>query len=245
MDFNSLDFKNIEKREKRLRLISNLLSASLIVFGIFWVYNSNKKVSEAQEKLSLVKEEIKYSEKYVDSLSRANETLHKRYEKLNELFKVYDWKPEVLKDADSIVIEQAIKANQEILRVLDSDEKMNYNIAIRYYVKKLDRDKVKTALRRTGYRDILFDNDSWRSKIPSNRISFDNKVEIKDIKLIALSLLREGVQLKKISFYPKRVLRRRTKANSIEIFGDKKLIEEPSLTYLDIITLDKDNLEFD
>lgn len=234
--------KKVEQKESNSKKYIAWLSFIPALFALGLLYFTINKINEAEKKLATVNEEIKISEKYIDSLNQANATLHKRYEKLNELFRVYDWQPSSLKDVDSLGVVEAIKANTEILRILDSDEKMNYNIAVRYYVKRLDRDKVKTAFRRTGYRDILFDNDSWRSKTPSNRISFDKDVKLNDVKLIALSLLREGVQIKKISLYPKRVLRKRTKANSIEIFGDEELLNEAFLTFEDIISLDRDSL---
>lgn len=240
------DIKNllnkVEQKENKSKRYIAWLSFLPAMFAIGLLYFTVSKINEAQEKLDIVRDEITISESYIDSLNNANEILHKRYEKLNKLFKVYDWQSESLKDVDSTIVEEAIKANNEILRILDSDIEMNYEVAIRYYVKRIDKDKIKTALRRTGYRDILFDNDSWRSKVPSNRICYDKSVGIGDVKLIALSLLREGVQIKKISLYPKRILERRNKANSIEIFGDEDLINEPYLDFIDIVSISKDSL---
>jgi hypothetical protein len=236
--------EKVKQKEIKSKRFIAWLSFIPTLFAITLLYITVNQIKSAKDKLEILRSEIKKSEERNDSLEIANQNLNKRYNKLNELFQVYDWKPEILAGFDSAVIEEAKKANKEILRILDSDEKLNYDIVIRYYIKKLDNDRVKMALRRIGYRDLLFDNDSWNSKTPSNMINFDKDVDLKNVKFIALALLREGVSLKKISFYPKNVLKHRIKANSIEISGDEKIIEKDPLNFNDILSLDSNGINY-
>ncbi len=233
--------KKVEKREGKILRHIAWLSFLPALFAMALLYFAVNNINAAEKELNHLSEEIAKAENRVDSLVGDHEKLQKRYMKLRELFQVYDWQPGSLNGVDSLGIEEAKKANAEIIRILDSDEKMNFGIIIRYYVKRIDREKVKTGLLRIGYRDIQSDNNDWYSKTGSNRICFDEEVNLSDVKIIALSLLREGVQIKKISLYPGGILKTRKKANSIEILGDNTLNNEPSLKFDDIISLSRDS----
>ena len=57
MDINENSLKKIQRKEQRLRFLSNLLSIGLIVFGIFWIYYSNKQVEDSKQKVKILKDE--------------------------------------------------------------------------------------------------------------------------------------------------------------------------------------------
>lgn len=100
------------------------------------------------------------------------------------------------------------------------------DVVIRYYVKEDDGDAV-FSLRQFGYYIHERPTSERFSMLPSNALYFGSQVNVEDIKMVAYSLMSQGVALKVIE--PSQ-FSNDWKANSIEIGADDRILDEPNLT---------------
>lgn len=233
------DFKKLQSR--RLRQTSFLVLLP-ILGGIVLIVFTYTQVEKAQSKLNSLQQEIERLNEVGDSVRKENGLVQQRYERLNQLFSVYNWSPEKLQGRNPAVLQDAMAGNEEILRILDSGTDLQYEtVAIRYYVKRADDGRVKDALRSIGYRDILFDNESWTGW-KSNQISYSTDFPFENVKFVAYALMREGVEIKAIRPYSPELLRRGSKRHTIEILGNPELDSKPRLTFSEIREMSGSNI---
>ena len=107
--------------------------------------------------------------------------------------------------------------------------RVNVSTLIRYYTKKTDRGKIDITLRKCGFRALYVFNSNFNDSIPTNTITYSSGVSDDDIKLIAYSLLRVGIDIKAIEPYSKES-ESNGKTNTIEISGNDSYLETRSWT---------------
>jgi hypothetical protein len=96
---------------------------------------------------------------------------------------------------------------------------------IEYFTRELDKDVVKRALQEGG---LKFSEAAAKiSDDPTNSVWVGDKVPLSDIKFVALTLLRAGVQLKGVRLFNEGS---GPKAHLIEIGADRVLDHDPVLT---------------
>lgn len=108
------------------------------------------------------------------------------------------------------------------------------DVVIRYYQKEKDGDRI-FRLRALGFYIHERPTSERFDQYASNAIYYGDKVSIEDIKMVAYTLMRQGVEIKTIEpsqFYSD------WKAHSIEIGTDDTMQDAPSLTLGDIRRLD-------
>lgn len=92
-------------------------------------------------------------------------------------------------------IEQSLEANQ--LRTLIStstDPDSRQKITVQYFPKDVDRQIVERSLRELGFE--LTSGQPNLKNVPTNAIWFGSEVPIDDVKLVAYTLIRAGVDIK-------------------------------------------------
>jgi len=244
----------IEKERRQKKYFTLLLTLALVSAALMFLYYSYGKFEEANNKIVVADKKTKEANALVDSTKKALIILKKEYdsvqvihskkikifETLANQFKAFHWKPEDLGIVDSIVIDEARKANAEITNILAKDSSYldYYNKKIRYYIKKADSGKIINALNRTPFSNKYNPNGSYY-KIGTNRIIAHKSVDIKYIKFITLILLQEGVNVKEVRYFKKDDP---LKKNFIEISADEYIVDKPILNFEDIMSLTIDDL---
>lgn len=104
------------------------------------------------------------------------------------------------------------------------------DVVIRYYEKEKDGDKI-FRLRALGFYVHERPTSEKFDQYASNAIYYGDKVALEDIKMVAYTLMRQGVDIKTIE--PSQFFSD-WKAHSIEIGADDTMQDAPSLTLGDI-----------
>ncbi|MEQ9299915.1 MAG: hypothetical protein RIF33_15175 [Cyclobacteriaceae bacterium] len=104
------------------------------------------------------------------------------------------------------------------------------DVVIRYYAKEKDGDKI-FRLRALGFYVHERPTSEKFDQYASNAIYYGDKVSLEDIKMVAYTLMRQGVDIKTIE--PSQFFSD-WKAHSIEIGADDTMQDAPSLTLGDI-----------
>jgi murein L,D-transpeptidase YcbB/YkuD len=100
------------------------------------------------------------------------------------------------------------------------------DVVIRYYVKEDDGDAI-FSLRQFGYYIHERPTSERFNMLPSNALYYGSQVNVEDIKMVAYSLMSQGVVFKTIE--PSQ-FSDDWKANSIEIGADDTILEEPVIS---------------
>ena len=235
-----------QQKTKKFGIFLTIISLLVALTFLYFSYSKFKKSQEAVNNAKYLAEKYKDSTKLeenkvwklhkeLDSVQILFSKKQKIFEALTNQFKDFAWKPEDLISVDSLTINEAIKADIEITNILanDSSYKDYYKIKIKYYEKGKDSGRVIKALSRTPFKQVpLKDRDYY--KIATNRITIHKSVDMKFIKLVGLTLLREGIPIKKISYFK---IDNSNKKNFIEISSDEDLINDPNLNFDAIMAL--------
>lgn len=104
------------------------------------------------------------------------------------------------------------------------------DVVIRYYVKEKDEDKV-FSLRQLGFYIHERPTSEAYQGLPTNALYYGNEVNIEDLKMVAYTLLRKGVELRLIE--PSK-FSNDWKARSIEIGTEDGKVEFPLISLADI-----------
>jgi|GEM_PF-2081183 len=229
MDSNK-EILRIEKKEHRYRLLSNLTAIALVLFGISWIYFSKQRVDKLKEEEQKLSSIILIKKDSISVLSDSIKNVGKYFveaqgigieEKTNEILKnehVSNPSDSLRNAVTSKIIDKSIKANNYINKLTkNSNTDSRNNIILRYYKKNLDDEKLEGQLKSLGY-DFRSKKsvDSLENR-KSNCLWFGASVPEKDIKIVALSLIRSGVEIESIRQFVHHTYGRNYKANIIEI----------------------------
>ncbi|MBC6481788.1 MAG: hypothetical protein GDA56_32530 [Hormoscilla sp. GM7CHS1pb] len=97
-------------------------------------------------------------------------------------------------------VKESLKA--DIVRdklIKSTDNSSRENITVQYFPKNVDRRIVEDALRELNFNYITGESEL---SISTNAIWFGNDVPIEDVKLVAYTLIRAGVEIKAIRPFP-------------------------------------------
>jgi hypothetical protein len=120
-------------------------------------------------------------------------------ERTDTLLKQFGWESSRLSSGslDQYSVQQSLTANQDLQQAtLRSPKKSRKNVTVQYFPKDVDGEKVESAIQELG-----FTLDMKRAPISgtaTNSIWYGKPVKIEDVKLVAFTLIRAGVQIKAI-----------------------------------------------
>jgi tetratricopeptide (TPR) repeat protein len=112
-----------------------------------------------------------------------------------------------------------------------SDGQNRSGVTVEYYPKEGDPQILQTAIEKLGFK--LTVRKSTVDNVPTNFIQYDPKLNPEDIKLVAYTLIRAGIEIKAIQPF---IRLRTAKADTIQIAAEEKLQSLPSLTVEEIRT---------
>ncbi|MFB8789116.1 MAG: hypothetical protein U7123_09760 [Potamolinea sp.] len=180
---------------------------------------NKKEQTRLQEYISSLKIELKTSEQKNDQNA----------EEIKELIR-RGFTPESAKIATKADIKQSDAADKQINQKLSSNvpnkptQKQNI-VTVKYYPRNVDSAVIQESLSKLG---LKFETEqSPNQNIPTNSIRFGSKVTLEDVKLVAYTLIRAGVELKAIRPFAKPD---DPKSSLIQVGADKSLNTRPPLT---------------
>jgi hypothetical protein len=147
----------------------------------------------------------------------------------NELLKQFGWDSEKRSRAsvDQYSVQQSLTANQELQQAARlAPRESRKAVTVQYFPKNVDENKVESALTELG-----FTLDKKRAPvpgIPTNSIWYGTPVSIEDVKLVALTLIRAGVQIRAIRPFADYSPRRN--AALIQVGADVAVVNDPPLS---------------
>jgi len=209
---------NFHKREKTIRRITILLAFIPFLVGSAWLYFSYNKVQDLNGKYLSIQDKFKSEEKQFNDLHIKKQQLEV------ELLKTYGLSLDSIVNlpAKEIILKNSLKANDAI-KELSNDYTPNPQIVIRYYYKTIDDEKIILSLKSLGYSfEKRMPDESLKGQ-KTNSIWFGSNVSLKDCKIIALSLIRAGIEIKAIRPFKGSQTNPTYKANFVEIGGDGSL----------------------
>jgi hypothetical protein len=120
-------------------------------------------------------------------------------ERTDALLKQFGWESSRLSKGslDRYSVQQSLTANQDLQQTAGlAPRESRKAVTVQYFPKDVDGEKVESALLELG-----FTLDKKRAPvpgIPTNSIWYGTRVSIGNVKLVALTLIRAGVQIKAI-----------------------------------------------
>lgn len=227
----------VRKRVCLFSVLSAIVAAILVIGTGVYVSKAQKEITAAKLYIAELKAEIAASQHIIHELEDKIGSLQRMYDNLQYNADTdFGWeRSDVLYPTHDKILKS--KSAHEEIKKLILAKKVDVNITIRYYTKMSDKGKIDLVLRKCGYRQIVVDKNSYRAGLPTNAIRFSPTIDIENVKIIAYSLIRAGIDIKRIAPYPKRI--QKFKPNSIEICGDKDAIESNPIQLVDIISAKK------
>jgi hypothetical protein len=95
-------------------------------------------------------------------------------------------------------VQQSIQANQVLQSlIIGTTPDQRATILVRYYQKSKDKQRIEFALRELGY-EVEVLSPLARADLPTNSVGYGPSVPLRDLKLIALTLVRGGTEVRSI-----------------------------------------------
>ncbi len=124
-------------------------------------------------------------------------------------------------------VDQSLKANQAIQQAAArAPAASRGNVVVQYFPKNVDGNRVEAALTELGFR--LDRRSALVPALPTNSIWYGTPVALEDVKLVALTLIRAGVQIRAIRPFPDYSPRK--DASLIQVGADVAVADRPPLT---------------
>jgi hypothetical protein len=184
----------VDPKDKQNKWAKPLMLFVIAVPAIATIYFGHQKEKESTAK------ELK-SQAAISSLIEENKKLHQAImdtpQRTADLLKYGYTKSSALK-ATSEQISQSKEANIKLDTIQDSGTNRKINrstITVEYFPKDIDSVIVKSTLRNLGFNSKI---GKAKNSLPTNAVWFGSKVNIEDVKLVAYTLIRAGIQIKTI-----------------------------------------------
>jgi len=218
-------------RHKRLLLLALLgaLVATLAVSGLGYVRQRQIAASLAVEK-KLHEEAVAAREQAENARDEADRALKLANERTYALLAQFGWGHENLTRAafDQKAVHQSLSANQDLQRAATlGGQSRRKAVTVEYFPKNVDQNKVEAALIELGFQ--LRKATTIVPNLPSNAIWFGTPVDIEDVKLVALTLIRAGVEIKAIRPIQDHLTSKKD-APIIQVGADVSIVARPPMT---------------
>jgi vacuolar-type H+-ATPase subunit I/STV1 len=195
--------ESIEKQARAARLFSLAITFIPVLIALVALVITINQIRKARSELAQTKAQ----------LDNATQELTKKREEVtqianilslspDELLQIYNygWQTEKIKTANAnpALVEQSLKANealQQLLKTADAERRKSTTVG--YFPKNVDAGKVDAALKGFGFNLVRL--TPIIKDTPTNAVFFGTKVNQDDVKIIAYTLIRAGVQLKGIA----------------------------------------------
>ncbi|HEY2583080.1 MAG TPA: hypothetical protein VGI43_14815 [Mucilaginibacter sp.] len=219
------DKANLEEQlkyfEKSKALKTALFSSIPIVLAIGFIYFTISKVrrldfdiQNKDKEIVVLNNKKTVLKKYLDSIVKDSTTRRATFFSVNVLSCDTVWNKNDLIYSNYDKIPTSKLAYEKII-FLKSQNIPFYFIDVRYYPIKQEKDRILRSLALSGFFWVLIKEDNFESKIKANAIHYSRYIDENAIKVAALTLIRAGLDVKKIEPFSDKYSN--FKRNSIEI----------------------------
>lgn len=236
----SLNLEKIEKVARTSRLLSILFIPFLFFLFVYGGYKLNSLRHELGELESLKQQSISEREQIkaeIAELEKEKNRLAK--EKAiaeTDLIKAMGYSPTFNEKAQNEAAKAtAIAANMAIKQMTKSNWNSQKDIEVYYYNKTIDEKKIVVGLEALGYQFRTAPPTRYMAKKQTNAIWFGSDVPLEDVKVVALALMRAGIQIKAIRPYRSSDTNPTYKSNRIEIGASVDVENRPPLTVDEVV----------
>lgn len=235
----------IDSEYSKKKGLTVILGAALVIICLLNVFLSAQTKAENQKDqdkllgtIRTLQEENKKEQtrlqEYISSLEnelkKSGQKNEQNAEEIKKLLISRGFTRESAKTATKAEIKQSDAADKQISQKLSSNvtnkpiQKPNV-VTVKYYPKNVDSAVIQDSLSKLG---LKFETEqSPNQNIPTNSIRFGSNVTLEDVKLVAYTLIRAGVELKAIRPFAKPD---DPKSSLIQVGADKSLNTRPPLT---------------
>ena len=217
----SIDLDKLGQASRRSAIISGISLAIILAslgFGVYQLYTLQNQINTIKaEKTELTKE----LEETKAELEQKQTELNKAKEEAGKLIGILGYPVDKLraimdfgpsnetKGADRVeILKETLLANDELSKILNNPEdfRRRASVTIRYYVKEGDGESglkaIKTLREKRKFKTDTHDTGG-ESDTPTNAIwPLSPNLTTEDIKLVAYTLTRAGIQIRYIGDYP-------------------------------------------
>ena len=172
------------KDSKQKWLKYSLISGLVLTCGFSIYFGVQKDIENQQDKARLSKK-IDQLENNTTKINNGLETLINR-----------GFTSSKAKSVTPKIREQSDQANKELIPELKQNSGNKELITVQYFPKDVDHDIIQETLQKLGFK--LETGKPKITEVSTNSIWFGEKVKIEDVKLVAYTLIRAGVQIKAI-----------------------------------------------
>ena len=202
-------FTDVEK--PRGKIFAGVLGLTLFAtFGV-QIYQQNQTEKEAKQEQKRVeqekneaKEEIKWQREQITNLTTTLSNFKvdatNSLNELKDLIALSTSFGSVEKNPTIKSLQQSIEADQARTQLSKSTDSTQRNqITVQYFPKNVDGNIVKSSLKELGFEITL--GKPGIPDVPTNALFYGDKVPLDDVKLVALTLIRAGVEIKHIRLF--------------------------------------------
>ncbi len=189
----------IDSTNPNRKLVKGILIIALSLACVFAIYTNvedyKKTEQEKQEKLDEIAWNRDHIRKLTSIITKFRTETINQFSYIKDKLKSFGWTKKRLETSNSMF--RSIAADRErgfLSSVSSSDSRRD--ITIQYFPKNVDKNIVENSLEELGFR--LISGPAKVKNIPTNSLWFGANVKLEDIKLVAYTLMRAGVEIKVI-----------------------------------------------
>jgi hypothetical protein len=184
-------WNRVERKEQEAKKRIIIFSIVPLVLALALLYFISSKVKERSSRLQEINHELSLKESKIKALNDSIQQLGKIA--LNG----FGYAASKLSGISDDELKNSLNANWYIDHFVKNKE-LSKGLFIRYYPKGADQEKIILALKQLGFTPVSITPREVMLRIPTNAIWYGSHATLDDVKLVALSLIRAGVELKSI-----------------------------------------------
>jgi hypothetical protein len=184
------------------------------------------RAAQASEILAIEKRERQAAEEARD---RAREAERVAVERTSALLAQFGWDNRNLTRSgyNQADVGQSLTANELLQKTPRVGRERRRSITVEYFPKNVDGNKVEAALTELGF--TVRKPAAIVSSISTNAVWFGSPVDVEDVKLVALTLIRAGVQIRAIRPIQDYIVNKRD-LPLIQVGADASILNDPPLS---------------
>lgn len=217
--------QTVEKRERTARKRAIMYSIVPIVLAGALIWFTSHRIVQARHELSAINQELDKKRAELNLTENRKRFLETA---LPNALNDFGWTRDKISkiNLDTSIVNQSLQANIELSQISSSKARETRSkITIQYFPKDVDERKVDDALHNLGFR--LDKKQPLVVDVPTNSIWFGEKAELEDVKLVAYTLTRAGVQLRAIESFKVPMGK---KAFLVQVGASRFVLNEPVFT---------------
>jgi hypothetical protein len=221
--------KSEAARDAERRTAWRKKASSLVMLALLFVVLGAWGIKAARDK-AIVEAERKTRQAAEKERDRAIEAERIALERTNALLAQFGWNNDKLTTvaSDQYSVKQSLYANQALQQAMPREGREKRRaITVEYFPKNVDENKVEAALAELGF--SVRKPPAVVHAIPTNSIWFGSPVDIEDVKLVALTLIRASVQIRAIRPIQDYLVTKKD-LPLIQVGADSSVVNDPVLT---------------